>query len=652
MPCAGRRSRRAARATRCAAPCPAGGSARHPPAHGARRLLLASRRGAAADGAAELVAELTGLGADVRVVACDVTERGAVQALLAGIDADAPLTAVIHAAGVLDDGTLESLTTGQTTRVLAPKVDAALHLHELTRDLDLSAFVLFSSAAPLLGGQGQVNYAAANGALDALARLRRSAGLTAHSLAWGLWTVGMAGALGGDGAEQHARRLRARLGLVPIDPDSGMALFDNALATGRATPMTALLDTAALTDLARGGTLPAVLRGMVRAPQAAAGAGTGLAQQLAALPDADRDTVILREVRNVAAAVLGHASGDAIDPNAPFTELGFDSLGAVEFRNRLAQLAGLTLPSTLIFDHPTAADAAKLVGSRIEESATEAVEQAPAGARGTVTDLVSVAHRRGDLAGALPLLTASSALMPTYAADEAAAQRPAAQLLARGSAAPALICIPSFLAGSGPHQFARLARELAGVRQVSALRLPGMRAGDDLPATWAAAIASLAAAVTAELRNGPVALVGYSAGGALAHAVARRLENDGAELAGVAMIDTYSPQEPELNRCVLTDALGQILSRGNALTPVDDHSLVAMGGYVRIYPERAAEPIAAPTLNLRATVTLSGFGDADPVPAWQHRGPAEHIEGDHFSIIEEGAARTAAHLRRWLEFKE
>ncbi|MEI7030102.1 type I polyketide synthase [Streptomyces pratensis] len=162
-------------------------------AHGAWRLLLVSRRGAAADGAAELTAELTGHGAHVQVVACDVTERTAVQDLLAGIGTDAPLTAVIHAAGVLDDGTLDTLTAERTTRVLAPKVDAALHLHELTRDLDLSAFVLFSSAAPLLGGQRQGNYAAANNALDALVRLRRSAGLPAHSLAWGLWTVGMAG---------------------------------------------------------------------------------------------------------------------------------------------------------------------------------------------------------------------------------------------------------------------------------------------------------------------------------------------------------------------------------------------------------------------------------------------------------------------------
>ncbi|MER6119794.1 SDR family NAD(P)-dependent oxidoreductase [Streptomyces sp. NPDC001743] len=618
--------------------------------HGARHLLLASRRGPAAEGADELVAELTALGARVRVVGCDVTERAAVQALLDGIGPDAPLTAVIHTAGVLDDGTLDSLTTAQTTRVLAPKVDAALHLHELTRDLDLSAFVLFSSAAPLLGGQGQGNYAAANSALDALARVRRSAGLPAHSLAWGLWTVGMAGALGGDGGEQHTRRIRTRLGLVPIDAESGMALFDNALATDRATPVTALLDTAALTDLARGGTLPAMLRGMIRVPAAAAGTEVSLAQQWAAVPDADRDGVILREVRNVAAAVLGHRSGEAIDPHALFTELGFDSLGAVEFRNRLTQLTDLELPLTLIFDHPTAADVAKLVRSRIEEPGTEVAEQEPAGVRGTLTDLVSAAHRRGELAAAMPLLTASSALMPAYTAGEAAARPPAAaQLLARGAAAPALICIPSFLAGSGPHQFARLARELGGERQVSALRLPGMRAGEDLPATWDAAIESLAAAVVSELERGPAALIGYSAGGAVAHAVARRIESRGRELAGLAMIDTYAPDEPEATRRILTDALGQILSRDNALTPLDDHGLVSMGGYVRIYPEREAEPIAAPTLNLRATVTLSSFGAFEPVPDWQHRGPAEYIEADHFSIIEDQAAETAASLRHWLD---
>ncbi|MEV5320854.1 alpha/beta fold hydrolase [Streptomyces sp. NPDC052687] len=388
---------------------------------------------------------------------------------------------------------------------------------------------------------------------------------------------------------------------------------------------------------------------MVRVPAADASAGTGLAGRLAALPESDRDGVILREVRDLASAVLGHRSGDAIDPYAPFTELGFDSLGAVEFRNRLARLTELTLPSTLVFDHPTAADVAKLVRARLEESRAGVAERAPAGVRGTVTGLVAAAHRRGELAGTMPLLLASGALMNTYPVEEAAARRPGAQLLARGAAEPALICVPSFLPGSGPHQFARLARELGGERQVSALRLPGTRAGDDLPATWEAAIESLAATVAAQLDRGPVALIGYSIGGALAHAVTRRLEDDGRQLAGTAMIDTYSTEDAELNRLVLTDALGQILSRDNALTPVDDHGLVAMGGWVRIYSEREARPIAAPTLKLRATVTLSGFGDVTPVPAWQHRGPAEFIEADHFSIIEERAPETAARLGRRLD---
>ncbi|APE34761.1 hypothetical protein BOX37_13310 [Nocardia mangyaensis] len=619
-------------------------------AHGVRRLLLASRRGTAADGAAELVAELTALGAHVRVAACDIADRDAVRSLLAEVDADAPLTAVIHAAGVLDDATLDTLTDEQTTRVLAPKVDGALHLHELTSELSLSAFVLFSSAAPLLGGQGQGNYAAANSVLDALARVRRSAGMPAHSLAWGLWTVGMAGMLGTVGAEQYTRQIRARLGLIPIDAESGMTLFDSALATGRATLATALLDKTALAAMARGGTLPAVLRGMIRVPTATANSGVSLARRLATLPDAERDSAIVQAVREAAAAALGHLSGDAIDPDAPFTELGFDSLGAVELRNRLVQQTGLTLPSTLIFDHPTAAEVAKLVRSRIEE--TEAggrIASAPTGVRGTLTELVTAAHRRGDLAAAMPLLTASSALAAAAGADQAEIAPPTPQLLARGAGSPTLICIPSFLAGSGPHQFARLARNLGGERQVFGLRLPGMTPGDLLPATWSAAIDALAAAVEPELERNPVALIGYSVGGAIAHAVARRLEDRGTRLVGVAMIDTYSPDDLELNRLVLTDALAQILSRDNELTPVDDHGLVAMGGYVRFYPEREARSIAAPTLNLRASMTLSSFGDTDPVPDWQHRGPTERIDAHHFSIIEEQATETATSIRRWLD---
>ena len=155
--------------------------------HGARHLLLVSRRGPAAAGADELVADLADLGCEATVAACDATDADGLRTLIDSVAAERPLTAVIHAAGVLDDATIDSLTAEQVERVLAPKVDAALHLHEATKDMDLSAFVMFSSAAPLLGGAGQGNYAAANAFLDALAQRRRLEGLPAASLAWGLW---------------------------------------------------------------------------------------------------------------------------------------------------------------------------------------------------------------------------------------------------------------------------------------------------------------------------------------------------------------------------------------------------------------------------------------------------------------------------------
>ena len=319
--------------------------------HGMRRLLLVSRRGLAAAGAAELVAELAGFGADVRVEACDTADRAQVAGLLGSLAH--PLTAVIHAAGVLDDGMVETLTAEQLERVLRPKLDAALNLHELTAGMELSAFVLFSSVAALIGSPGQGNYAAANATLDALAARRRSDGLPATSLAWGLWAdaTGMTGELG----EVELARL-ARMGVGALPSDLGLQLFDQALGLDEALLVPVQLEPAALRAQARAGLLPALLRGLVRTPaRRTDSAGGSLAERLAGVPEQDWQQVALDLVRGQVAAVLGHASGDAVDPDRKFKELGFDSLGAVELRNRLTRASGLRLPTTLIFDHPTAA---------------------------------------------------------------------------------------------------------------------------------------------------------------------------------------------------------------------------------------------------------------------------------------------------------
>ncbi|MVU75787.1 SDR family NAD(P)-dependent oxidoreductase [Nocardia sp. ET3-3] len=332
--------------------------------HGVRHLLLASRSGETATGATELVSELSAAGAAVRVVACDVSDRAALDSLLKSIPEQQPLTGVIHAAGVLDDGTLAGLTAEQLRRVFIPKAESAWHLHELTRGRDLSAFVLFSSVAATIGSAGQGNYAAANAFLDGLAHRRRAAGLPALSVAWGPWnsSSGMAGSL-----DRSAVARWERLGLDPLENSEGLRLFDAAFASAPAHVTAIRFDPVRLRREARDGTAPAVLRGFLpRAVERPAAASSSLAARLSRVPEAQRAEVVLNLVREHAAAVLGHESADDIAPGERFDALGFDSLGGVEFRNRLSKATGVRLPSTLVFDHPTATAVAALLRSTLE----------------------------------------------------------------------------------------------------------------------------------------------------------------------------------------------------------------------------------------------------------------------------------------------
>ncbi|WP_456320007.1 type I polyketide synthase [Phytohabitans suffuscus] len=320
---------------------------------GAEHLLLTSRRGPDAPGAADLHRELTQLGARVTIAACDAADRDALAEVLAAVPADAPLSAVIHTAGLVRDGLVDALTPDDLAAVLRPKLDAARNLHELTAGSDLAAFVLFSSMAGFVGAAGQGNYAAANAALDALAEQRRARGLAATSIAWGPWAeAGMVA----DGAGV-AERVR-RGGYTPLAPARALVALGQAIASGDTVVAVADIDWERFTTAfvaARSRPLPLVadLAEVRERLSAGPGSGSALGRQLAALPEAGRARAVLELLTAQIAAVLGYADAGAVEPDRAFKDLGFDSLTTLELRNGIAAATGLTLPASLVYDYPT-----------------------------------------------------------------------------------------------------------------------------------------------------------------------------------------------------------------------------------------------------------------------------------------------------------
>ncbi len=352
--------------------------ARHLVVRGARHLLLAGRRGERTPGVSDLVAELTALGAEVTVAACDTSDRVALAGLLRSVPGDHPLTAVVHAAGVTDDGLLTALTPERLDAVLRPKVDAAWHLHELTRGLGLDAFVLYSSASGIFGTAGQANYAAANAFLDALARQRHAEGLPGLSLAWGMWAErsGLTERLN----DQQAAKLE-RSGFGALSTEEALDLFDAArMMINESVLVPVRLDPAAVRGRAEQGQVPSLLREPATVTTAAAvpaaDPAAGFAQRLRVMPEPERRRALLDLVRTHAAIVLAESAPEDIDPGQGFVDLGFDSLANLELQDRLQEATGLQLPSTLVFDHPTATALADHLCARFD--AEEATEVGPA----------------------------------------------------------------------------------------------------------------------------------------------------------------------------------------------------------------------------------------------------------------------------------
>jgi len=355
---------------------------------GVRHLLLVSRRGPDAEGVPELVAELAELGAHADVVAADAADRAALAGALAQVPRAHPVRAVIHAAGVLDDGVIASLTPERMDAVLRPKVDAAWNLHELTRDLDLSEFVLFSSVSGTFGGAGQGNYVAGNAFLDALAVRRHGQGLPATALAWGPWA--QAGGMTGSLTNAEMQRL-ARAGMPALSVEEGVALFDASLATDQPMVMPTRLDMVVLRALPE---VPPLLRALIRTRTRRVLAGSDVAatlmQRLAGLSRAERLHALEDLVRTQVAQVLGHSNTSGADAARAFQDLGFDSLTSIELRNGLNAAVGLRLPATLVFDYPNATALAGYLTEELFGADAKVVSLAPSRAAATDDPIVIV----------------------------------------------------------------------------------------------------------------------------------------------------------------------------------------------------------------------------------------------------------------------
>jgi len=641
-------------------------------AHGVRHLLLAGRRGADAPGAAELRAELTELGAEVTVAACDVADRTALAALLANVPQAHPLTGVVHTAGVLDDGVVPSLTQERLDRVLRPKVDAGLALHELTRSDDLAVFALFSSVAGVFGSGGQGNYAAANSFLDALARHRRALGLPGTSLAWGPWQQNGGMTAGLRGAD--LRRM-ARSGFLPLRAEEGLSLFDAAVEGRDAVLVAARLDPAAAgaswdpgAPLSRVPGRQPVRRASASLTGPRADGQDSLRRQLAATPPGERGVLLLSQVRAEAALALGHGPrNSAIEADRALAELGLDSLAAVELRNRLAALTGLALPATLLFDYPTP----RAIAARLEELWSQAApaspgplaaprwqdgatESTPAPSEDTDADSLSALFRtacaRGKAWDGMALLTIAARLRAVFedAADLGAP--PSAVTLATGGSGTRLICFPALSALSGPHEYARFGPALQDRRPVSVLPNPGFLPREPLPATLDAFVAAQAAAVRACAGDEPFVLLGRSAGGWVAHAVAEELESAGLLPSAVVLIDTYPGEESEPggrggDGPALSAMTAGMLENAAQFASAETDRLTAMAGYLELYAGWKPTALTAPTLFVRAGDRLPGIEAAGP---WSLPHSEITVPGDHFTVLEDHSRTTALAVHTWL----
>ncbi len=632
-------------------------------AHGVQHLVLVSRRGRSVDGASVLEKELRDLGTDVEIVACDVSDRDQLKALIDSVSERHQLSAVIHTAATFANSMVDSLTPELLDHVLAPKLDAAIHLDELTQNLDLRAFVLFSSIASIFGGPGQANYAAANAFLDALAEQRRARGLPATSMAWSLWKeVGV----GRELADIAVQRVAGSASVGSFTPEEGLKLFDTALASGEPMVIPTRIDTRVLRAESRAGALPPLLSAIVRAPvRVTADVHRSFVQRLMSVSTGDRERAALEETCTHVALVLGHSSASMVDAERQFLELGFDSMMAVELRNRLSSATGLRLPATIVFDNLTPAALASylLMGLNLAEKqdserSVEHLDQDEHMGRGapasdvsneTFGSMFKRAHDLGRMEEFVELLIRASRFRQAFDAPLRNEETPKAVRLSEGPADPGMICFPSFIATSGAHQYARFAKVFRGAHNISVLPLPGFHDGERIPATFGVLVDTLADAVLRHADDTPFVLGGHSTGGLLAYAVAVKLESLGtASPSAVVLIDTYiGPSLLTVTPWIFDGMIdNQLLN-----SMLRDTGLTAMIAYGQLVSAWEISRLTAPVLLVRARQPLTSASreGTSQRPSLDVPHIVIDTEGNHFTIMEDHAASTAQVVKDWLD---
>ncbi|HWO63124.1 MAG TPA: SDR family NAD(P)-dependent oxidoreductase [Umezawaea sp.] len=612
-------------------------------AHGVRHLVLAGRRGT---GAEDLRARLADLGADVRLAACDVTDPTAVAALVA--DCSPALTAVFHLAGVLDDGVLTSLTPERMAAVLAPKVTAAWALHTATEHLDLSAFVLYSSASGLFGRPGQANYAAANAFLDALARHRAATGLPAQSLVWGLWETE-----GGMG--DTARRDRAT---AVITPRHGTALLDRALRSAEPVLVLTPLDLDALRD---GREAPPILAALapprpvaVEAVDAEPPAESPGAWKtvLTGLTASAQQAELARLLTAEMALVLGFATPSEFPVDRAFDEVGFDSLTAVQLRNRVAYATGVRLAATMVLDHPTLDRLTAYVHAALADSLPPPpVESAPAEVR-FASVYHRVVHSKGP-AEAMKMRFLASYAVPAFTAADRAAHAVRPRRVAGGGRGPVLLYLDSYVTFT-PGSTPRLLEAFDGYSDVHVLDHPGTLGDAAVPDSVETLALVHAEAIRELVGDAPFVLVGHCLGGVVANEVAAVLRHAGTAPAGLVLLDTH------LSEDLRTDGrLAALVAQVSDMTEetftglCTDPVLLAGGAYVRLFDGWRPEPAPVPTLLVRADTPVRSMRGPEPLTDWRPHWPFPHdvvdVPGDHLSMRDRHADTTAAAVRNWIE---